>query len=580
MTDETRPTPPTDPAEDRLRAALDAAATAADPVADDWPDVLARADGSHLGAVDTAPPGRSHRRSTRRVATFAVAAALTLLAGTALILAATTDEDADTITAGPSRADEPTGWYVPSPLPTGWSVSNVGIASTPWNCPCRSVTWADEPTGRSLRYSRNPVVEPPAGSGVPPGREVDLGGVTGRFDDEDGPLPTISWTEAGDRRVLIATGIEADDLLASARALVGRPDPLDSPIDGLTVVPGSEVDTDHRVERAVVVTLRTAAGHPISYALTPRAGASTSWFGRFLTPLTPIDLDTEIDPVHELSGWPATPDAAPPIAAPSGTFTLLPRYLARPPGAEILLPSLASPDAATGVETYDPTTVVADTDQLVRSLRSASADEWAAFLASADEHDPTLDGVDRLADLGGRDATATSTTSTTSPATPSTTTTPPSPTTVLSPGPDLPYDFEHVTFDVRWGEGPRDVLEPGEPFRLIVTLTNPTDRPLQISPCFPAMATWNNGWSSSDPPGTGGGSYAVSCVRAEPDTLAPGEVRTVVPPGEPGGFRFTAPTSAELGGEVPAGLIVAEIDFGPEAGTTPLMTYLLREGGG
>lgn len=525
MTDETRPTDPTDPTEARLRAALDAAATATGPVTDDWADVLARADGTHLPAAPAAS-GRDPRRSTRRAATFAVAAALALLVGTALVLATTTtDEDADTITAGANEADEPTGWYVPSPLPPGWSVTDVTFTSTPWNCPCRSVTWGDEPSGRSLRYSRNPAVEPPEGIGVPPGREVDLGGVTGRLDDEDGPVPAVTWTEAGDRRGLVATELEVDELLATARGLVGRPDPVDSPIEGLTVVPGSEVDTDQRVERSVIVTLRTAADHPISYSLTPRAGEATSWYGRYLTPVDPLELDAGVDPVYDLAtGWPTTPEAAPPTGVPSATeFVVLPRYLARPPGAEIVLPSFGGPAILRDEEAYDPTTVVADADRLVRSLRPASAEEWAEFLASADEHDPALDGVARLADLADRDAVAppgTSITTTTGAADPPATT----PTTEAPPTTEGAPAGTTDPAIVATFELDDEAVAPGDEVVVRVTLTNTSDRTVPISPCFPAGLEWGIERDGSTVVGIQGG--AVSCVAGGGE-LAPGETREV-----------------------------------------------------
>lgn len=539
MTDETRPTDPTDPAEARLRAALDAAATAAGPVTDDWADVLARADGTRLPSAEAAATGRDPRRRTRRAATFAVAAVLTLLVGTALVLATTTtDEDADTITAGPTRADEPTGWYVPSPLPAGWSVTDVTFTSTPWNCPCRSVTWGDEPTGRSLRYSRNPAVEPPDGAGVPPSREVDLGGVTGRLDDEDGPVPAVTWTEAGDRRVLVATEIGADELLAAARGLVGRPDPVDSPIEGLTVVAGSQVDTDQRVERAVVVTLRTAEDHPVSYSLTPRSGDATSWYGRFLTPVDPLELETGIDPVYDLvAGWPTTPEAAPPTGVPSAAeFVALPRYLARPPGAEVLLPSLGSPITTDGEATYDPTTVVADTDRLVRSLRPASTEAWAAFLASADQHDPALDGMALLADLADLDAVAPS-------AMPTTTTTEPTPTqpspTTTTPGVPPTTEADPVgstdpAIDASFEVDDEEVA-PGDEVVVRITATNTSDRAVPISPCFPASLDWG---IEQDGVAVGlGGGIAASCTSGT-DELAPGETRTVTNGAAGSGIRL------------------------------------------
>lgn len=602
MTDHPTPDPtPDDGAHDAdarwFRAAVDPVLDA-HPVPDDWTAVRDRVAGSSPLPV---PLPRTATRRGLRPWALAAAAAIAAVAGFGATLALTGDDDS-TVSSDAGGRGGATGFYVPSALPDGWEVTSLYEMSDQFLgdlCPCDLVRWEQGP--RRLLALRVRGEEPFDPAGPAEGRTY-LPFVRGEVPASSwagAPEGSIGWeaadpdldvvahaAQAGDvTTYVIATGVAVEGATAEAEALAL------AVIDGdLATPPGYDEQARNSVGEDVRLAYR-AEGTMRNDELDLRVPFSLGPDPLGLTG----PLEAPRSPAIELPGS----DRSVTDAGESGFPSLAASW-----------PGVAGFQIGNGLA-EGATSEGVTTEQLVAladAFRPATAEEWAAFVETSADDDsgderrlnnaraalarPTLldlivrDGEqtadEELGDLGtdgpprdGGDEGDEPVPTAPSPELPGELPTP----TVLAPGPDLPYDFEHVAFEASWDEAPARGLAPGQPFTLVVTLTNPTDRPLQVSPCFPTTATWRASASSADPPTKGGGSFDVPCDRTEPDTLAPGEVRTLAPPDAPDGFPFTAPTLEDLGGDVPPGLMLAEIDFGPDPQRTVGLTYVFsREG--
>lgn len=380
------------------------------PATDTWSDLERRLDGG-----PTPIPLRQHATARRAPRLLAVAAVLLVIAGAvAVIVASNRPEDQHVAGGGP-----PSGFYLPGPVPEGWTVEIESGTSGGTNdeCPCTSTTFtrgdgrliASETasdTGASEGGTATPV------EGLPDGEAI----TTSLADDPTG-ANWVHW-RAGDRyRYVISADLPEDVLIAFARAWGAEPGATPPATDGF------------------------AASNPLVVDGTTSDHAEARW--RFIERSTGKEVDVGIGPatmdLTALLGTESTLENGYRVRSVDGADTTLMGLW--PGGAQIQVTSVStatftevgtaidagggsSASGSDGTETTAaatatsvpqgsssemPAATKAEMLAMVGTFRSATAAEWAAADVPAALHTASIRdwfGID-LVDPDGTGATTT-----------------------------------------------------------------------------------------------------------------------------------------------------------------------------
>lgn len=461
----------------------------AEPITDAWAEIESRTAGE-----PTALPTSTANPSARRW--LAVAAAVVLLAGSAVVLAATRGEDASPVTSG---RQESTGWYVPTDLPDGWRLTSATVTK---GSPCdgASQRWKTLPEAAAsdgtrpaleLAYSSCESVLDPSGTPGPPLGAGSHASVVGPS-PEDPSFEVVRWEDDG-LWELTGEGVSRDRLLEAAQAIAAHPGSEDPPLPGFGATgAGANQDADPNGAPSVVLALTSPSGAEVEYQLVvtgegPRLTPFTS-DRDYPLPAQPLALRRRgsIPLEHFSRGGGA--DRAGYLF---GTW----------PGADVLVPEKANP--ATN-EDSPPTTTEAHAlvDALAGSLRPATAEEWRAFVASARTpvEDDRLLTAPTLASIGTSEpATATTTTggATSTVATTTTSAPPPGATgTISEPGTVRPHEGLPATRNSSLDglefrlELPTTTIRAGDPVKGTLLIRNTTDEDIDLSECTHGLTQW------------------------------------------------------------------------------------------
>ncbi|HWJ64527.1 MAG TPA: hypothetical protein VNS19_21320 [Acidimicrobiales bacterium] len=384
----------------------------AEPIADAWPQIAARAQG--------VPPAAT-RHAERRW--LAVAAVLALLAGLAVVVAATRPDD-DT-TSLQSEQPTPTGLYIPKGLPEGWRLRTAWVAKVPTGCGVSGRSWQrptkDLLTPRlELSYVPCPLPDhdalgdpgPSLGNGIDESRMAQL--------EESPATRVLQWDHHGTWTLRSEQGLSEADLVGAARAIVAAPSSTAPPIDGMQLT-GTNVAPGIPTGPTLALSLIAPDGNRVSYHLNaPGEGPVATAF----TVDEPRDVPGQALPVA-LRGpeWDGVDD----VLQSSRTFRRGTAFVGDWPGADLEAPRVepiiddhdrTQPQVVEQQRgAYDELLV-----QLIGSLRPATAEEWHAFVATAEKVPAArITGAADLTAILGRgkaapETTPTSTTTTTPPA--------------------------------------------------------------------------------------------------------------------------------------------------------------------
>lgn len=314
-----------------------------------------------LDAAD-APAGGGR---TRRV--VVAAAVLVLLAAVAL-LARTDDRPAVQVPAG-VRSTAPTGWFAPSGLPARWKVVGVVDLGSVRPCPCVDRIWTG-PAGAWVGYSSDPAAVaadwnspegiPLAGGVIGNLRSndvvpIDLGqGITGTIREGAPGVYLISWVEGDRARRLGGGGVDDQELMAAARALVGEADPDASPVPGWERT--YELDAAGATTSMPLVAIEAEApsGHRVRALLMASGDAA-----RFSAGSIPRD---RVVSGQELS--------MAQLGATEGRDRSVDPLIGQWPGSDVYVEAMAAGGEATQAEV----------DRFAASLRPLTAEEWRRFV--------------------------------------------------------------------------------------------------------------------------------------------------------------------------------------------------------
>lgn len=354
------------PTERTLRDALLAAAPADTHVEDGLADLQARLDGVALGPAELAEGAPSNR--WRVLAAVAVVAAV--VATAAAVLVARQDRDRTDVVTTPGQ--EATGWYVPEGLGPDWQLESISTdfrdaVNPDAPCPCREWLWVDAAAGRSVMVIRSTgsfdVAEAVADGnegGIEGSRAaaVELGdGITGvHLQAQLGS--SVRWSTGGHIWLVQGIDLQGDDLVAAAERVASTSTDPRPPGSGYELVDRSRAAGGIDSYEDVHVILRNRATKArVAYTLSPEGRADP--FGLF----GPLPRRIALAP-----GLPAG------LVVGDGTDQA---YLARWPGADVS----SGADSAFGADPGPATP--GDVRALLRSLRPATAQEWATFTRSA-----------------------------------------------------------------------------------------------------------------------------------------------------------------------------------------------------
>ncbi len=541
----------------------------AEPVTDAWAVIEARAHGD--------VPDPASLQGQRRW--LAIAAVLALLAGLAVIVAATKPDDATSVTA---NAPDATGWYIPANLPEGWTLRTAWVTKRPTACGYTGRRWEGPSTNGSmprleLTYTR-------CGSDVT--REGEPGPALGHGVDKTvigslgpgSPTTQLGWQQDGDWMLIASGGLTQDDLVEAAKAIVANPASVAPPLGGF-VFAGASRSNGALPGPAVAVSLETPSGQIASYRLARPGGGPPS------TPFTkdePVTVEGQPLPVElrtvrfdDLDGRLETMGRC----CRSATS-----YLGTWPATDLQVPrSNFSSDAAgpeptdeAGLDAYDASLI-----ELISSLRPATTDEWRAFLATAEN--PPLDrllAADTLADLTGggrgpttpRASTTTTTTTGTSAIKPTATTTAPDPARSVGPKPivsdtgvSTPRDEEYTSFtelddlDIRL-ELASGVIRAGDPVAGTLIMRNKTDRAVEFGECSQYLSEWGL-VPASDPDRELPANSIIDCYGNTPNIGPKSTVRFPLDWLEPAGFVAQSGRQYEPRGTLPGGDYLAVVQI-------------------
>lgn len=363
------------PTERTLRDALHAAAPTETHVDRGLADLLDRLDGP---GVAPAVLARRAPRTDRRV--LAAAAVVAVLAVAAAVLALTRSGDHPSRLVTTPPGDTATGWYVPHGLPDDWQLESITTdlrdAENPdAPCPCRLWLWVDRAAGRSLMAIRSTgsfdtaaAVADGNQGGLEDSRatEVDLGGgITGvHLRAQSGS--SVRWGADGHSWVVQGIDLKGDDLVAAARQVVATAAAPRPPDGGYELLDQTAVAGGIDSYQDVHVILRNRATKArVAYTLSPEGRADPFGFIGLLP--RQVALATGL-----------------PRGLEVGEGTDL-AFLARWPGADVA----SNSDSAFGADPGPASP--ADVREVLRSLRPATAEEWAAFSRTATgEVDPKV----------------------------------------------------------------------------------------------------------------------------------------------------------------------------------------------
>lgn len=372
----TDPTDPHSPAErgleTRLRASLAARAASARIDADEE-DLRRRIE----GRADLSLAASGHRLRWPNPLLRAAAALVVLAAiATVAVVATRPDRPDPVVRTDPGSA---TGWYIPTDLPAGWTVEQISVSGggdlIERRCPCTNRTWGSSDGSRVVSSSTDyQAVDGPA-----PARAavVDLGhGVQGAWADADHAerwRSGLAWTEGHDRTVVYANdAVGRAGLVSAARRLV----------------------TDHAGPPAADLVLRASAREPRAIVQSPRiqlgvrTGRSGASLSATLSPAWTASTGQLGNDVLREARW--GPYLAPPDGQEEPAFIgLFPDAAWYVTYGSLRLPGKGNGSKDAGGPAYE---------RFLRSLRPATAEEWAAFVRSIPGHDdellaPTLDDL-------------------------------------------------------------------------------------------------------------------------------------------------------------------------------------------
>lgn len=338
-------------------------------------------------------PARPDARSGGRRALAVAAAVLVLVAVVGVVAVALRGSDPDPQEAPALvEAGAPTGWYIPTDLPDGWSVRSVTNGGSTLVCPCVRRLWAG-PDASWIGYSSDPASqaaaweEPdgmPLGGGVVGNLrttdvvEIDLGrGASGTIREGAPGVLQVSWIEGDRVRSIGSSGVDDDELMAVARNLVGQPDPSEPLVDGWEQTYALDAEGSTAERPLVLVEVETSAGASVRYLLMPSGDGPT-----FVAGSDPEDFPVGGQPLPMVR-----------LGAAPGRDRLVDPLVGRWPGADVYV-DLVSEDAP---PSQDDLTILA------ASLRPATEQQWRQFLRRTGTTDPALTGAERLDDVAPGD---------------------------------------------------------------------------------------------------------------------------------------------------------------------------------
>jgi hypothetical protein len=370
----------------------------AEPIPDAWAKISARAD----GAPAPAPVGRP-----AAVRWLVAAAVIALLAGVAVVIAATRGDDATSLAA--NQPADPTGWYIPQGLPQGWTLVTAWVVDDPTLCTKLERSWSETrmvDPGRTLTLTYDA-----CGTTQPGAAPVDpsiLGdGVELAAADEIRSKPgsaELRWQTDEGAWKLRLSGLTTPEerraqLEEAARQVIDNPLDAHAPLPDLTdtgyrYIPGTGTGPTVNVQlRAPSTRTSPNAGNLLTYRLTaPGAGPARDPFS-VTEPVDPADVPGQALPLTlRTANW---EEHQPTQATVSRS-----RYLGSWPGADVDVPrwggettsagDVEPEDAAAALE-FDTQVAKIEAATLVAALRPATAEQWRAYLATAEEAvDPDL----------------------------------------------------------------------------------------------------------------------------------------------------------------------------------------------
>lgn len=540
----------------------------AEPVPDAWASIAART----LGDVPAPVPARS--TSARWLA---IAAVLALLAGLAVVVAATRSDDTTSLTA-----DEPdaTGWYIPSSLPEGWKLRTAWVTKRPTSCGHNGRQWMGTPVNGvtprlELTYTRC-ASELPAGGQPGPALGHGVDETVLESLDSKPASHQLSWIDDGGWSLFAAGGLTQDDLIAAAEAIVANPSSVAAPLPGLEMS-GASFGNGPLPGPTVAVSLETPSGQIASYRLAVPGGGPP---GTPFTEEAPVDVAGQPLPVEvRTPHYEDLPERAQAMGLCCRSAS---SYLGTWPGADLQVPrsNFSSDDAGeeptteAGWDAYDDSLLA-----LIGTLRPATTAEWRAFLATAEDRpSERLFTADDLLDATGQPRTQADTTTTTAPQA----TTAPAGSDDGSrsyrgtyPGTPVPRDDEderltslddlEISLEIEdLHQQPSDPsLAIGEvvPAKLIVH--NTSDRPVVLTECTLAFTRW--GLVPEADPAAPLPEAADGGCSAFPEETVPagGTIRLPMDWSRPAGFVAQRPApdgSGRFLGSLPGGRYSATVE--------------------
>lgn len=380
----------TDPFDDDLRAVLRAAAPDDTHTDRGWTDLTGRLDADATPLLDTRPP--------RRARALLVAAVAVVAVGLVALVVARGEEPERTITGpGPTTTtttsvpeEAGTGWWIPVGL-DGWELESVGSdfkdiepPASIGTCPCTSETWVGEPgTARRIAVTSAVVGDEPEpddpedllDAGLAPGAVAP--GIDGYLGAESA-TSYARWDVAGVRSYVSGSNLPWEEFVDAVEHLaIGAEGPPFA--DAVSL--GRRDVGDLRSFQDVHVTLRNVeSGRRVAYVLSP--------------PDLALDLGSLLAVGILESGRVGINDLV--MVRGEGYGPGDRAWTIR--GSGVWIDGTAGFGAADGTED--------DVLAVLGSLAPASAEEWAAFLATAtgtvDEDPPlavaTIDDLSQPAD--------------------------------------------------------------------------------------------------------------------------------------------------------------------------------------
>lgn len=467
----------------------------AEPVADAWDEIAARAQGALLAPV----PATAARPHARRW--LAAAAVIVLLAGAALVVAGTRGDDSSSLTTDQPEA---TGWYVPTGLPEGWSLKSATMIEDE----CNHVTkrWeGEDPDGAEPGVAPNMELDyDPCGAldeserfaGPALGPEVGSSQLASFNSKPSGSR--IRWESDG-AWTLVGTAVTEDELVAAAKDIVADPT-SEGPLPSGMELRRSDTFWGEVSNRVVRLELVAPNGYRVRYALAdPAVVPARNAYGHD----APVEIAGQPEPV-------ISREFSPTLCCTSGS-----RYIGRWPGALAdfdrgpdFLPAARFPTDEEVAEQQDLIKV------LVGSLRPATTEEWRTFVATAAEQpvstqitdatsllDLLDDPIQRTTDttMATSDTTAVDDPATTSTTATTTTTTAPGVTTdgtvvsgigVAQPAQQPSDSYSDLDgLELRL-EVMSSSIRAGQPVQGVLLIHNTTDELRHLNECTTGLMQW------------------------------------------------------------------------------------------